>query len=75
MPDHRITTTRKFDGSRHTGYVVTGDDMLLATVTEGRRGGYFTRCYISPDECSITQTAGLLDARDIAERHALAITR
>lgn len=67
------TTTRKFTGSRHTGYVVENDHgAVVATVCESRgpSGGYLVRLFTSPDDYTIQRERSLIGARDIAELHA-----
>ena len=56
-----IQITRLFTGYRHTGYLVENEFGAVATVTEGKRGGYFVHT-----EGGVARVPSLLDARDWA---------
>jgi hypothetical protein len=55
--------TRNYTGRMHTGYTVENEAGAVATVVQGKRGGYFVRT-----EADVFHVAGLLDAREIAMR-------
>jgi hypothetical protein len=57
------TIARTFTGRMHTGYIVENEMGAVATVVQGKRGGYFVHT-----EADVFHVAGLLDARDIAVR-------